>query len=198
MKAAIIGAKLGSQWDDIIQRVKEVLDSKQCNVDMSYFSSSTDEDASDLEGAFRRNKQLIKTSDFIVAETTQYSSGIGYLIADAIHHKKPVLALYNKTLGDKPSNIIKSSVITKQLIFLEYTDSNLAEGIVDFLKKVKSMVDTKFILQLPAEIDQYLEWASFHNNVPKSQVVRDAIISKMKKNPEWKDYLEGSASTFEL
>ncbi len=198
MKAAIIGAKLGSQWDSVIQSVKEVLESKQCSVDMSYFNSSTDEDASDLEDAFRRNKQLIKTNDFVVAETTQYSSGIGYLIADAIHHKKPVLALYNRDLGDKPSNVIKSSVITKQLIFLEYTESTLSEGVVNFLKKVKGMVDTKFILQLPAEIDQYLEWASFHNNVPKSQVVRDAIISKMKKNTEWKDYLDGAANSFEL
>lgn len=192
MKAGVLGVKLDpeSKWRGIIEEIKRMLELANCKVDMSYFATSTDEDAADLEKAFRRNRKLLTTNDFVVVETTKYSGGIGYLIAEAIHLKKPVLALYNEELGDKPSNVIMSSQKTKQLVFYEYTQDTLEEGIDQFVKKVKRMIDTKFIVQLPPELDQYIEWVAFEENTSKSQVVREAISNKMKRNERWKEYLK--------
>jgi hypothetical protein len=186
MKAAVIGAKLSNKWDKEVKLIKTTLEKQGIKVDFSYFNTDTNEDASNLESTYKRNQKLIKDSDFLVAETTEYSSGIGYLIANALNEKKPVLALHNKLKGGAPSNIIKSSSISKLLNFSEYDEKNLTDVTKSFIGEVKNMLDTKFILIISAEIERYLEWASDFRRMHKAQIVRAAIEEMMDKDKEYK------------
>ncbi|MFQ5493200.1 MAG: hypothetical protein ACE5DX_03515 [Candidatus Dojkabacteria bacterium] len=194
MKAAIIGAKLGHKWDDEISRIKTALEKKSIKTDFSYFDTSTDEDAQDLEAAYKRNQKLIKNTDFLIAEATEYSSGIGYLIATALNEKKPVLAMHNKAKGAHPSNIIKSSSNSKLLTFAEYESNDIDRIIIDFANRVKGMLDTKFILIISPEIERYLEWSSDYRRMHKAQIVRQAVEEQIAKDKEYKDYLKSEVA----
>ncbi|MBN1915653.1 hypothetical protein JW796_01490 [Candidatus Dojkabacteria bacterium] len=186
MKIAIIGPKVTNKWDKIYKQLKDILSQSGNVVDFSYFDTSTVDDAENLEGSYKKNQRLIKNADVIVAETTDFSSGIGYLIAKALNDKKPVLALYNKALGDKPSNIIKASSLSKLLTFNEYTEEGLSQSVKKFLNKVRKILDTKFILIISPQIDRYLEWAADFRRMHKAQIVRNAIEEMMGKDTEYK------------
>lgn len=182
MKAAIIGPKITDDWNQTYEEIRKILKSNQIEVDFSYFERSVDEDASDLERTYRSNQELIKKNDFIIAETTEYSGGIGYLIADSLNNKTPVLALFNSEKGKTPSNVIKSSTVSKRLEFKKYKSNNLDQIIKEYLLVVKPMLDTKFLVNLPVKLDRFLEFYAYKRGIPKSYIVREAIVDLMEKN----------------
>lgn len=182
MKAAIIGPKITNDWNKTYEEIRKILQSNQIEVDFSYFKRTTDEDAADLEGTYKSNQELIRKNDFIIAETTDYSGGIGYLIADALNNKTPVLALFNTEKGRKPSNIIKSSAVSKRLEFKKYNSNNLDKIIKEYILRGKTMYDTKFLVNLPAKLDRFLEFYAYKRGIPKSHIVREAIVDLMEKN----------------
>ena len=190
MKASIIGAKYPeNSLKNFYNEIKKVLESNEVNVNFDYFSTSIDEDNKDIEKTYKKNKKLIRDCDFLVAEVTLFGSGIGYLIAEAISMHKPVLALYNTKIGDKPSTIIKASSVSRKLNFVEYSEkSELKKSIEKYLKEVKTKLDTKFILIIPAEIDRYLEWASKEKRMHKAQLVREAIDKIIEEDRDYQEY----------
>lgn len=185
MKAAIIGPKITDSWQDIHNLIKEILNANGVKVDFNYFSTDTDQDAANLEATYKKNLSLIRNNDFIIAETTDYSGGIGYLIASALASKTPVLALYNKKRGDKPSNIIKSSSLSRRLEYYEYEIDELAAAIEKYIIKVRAIIDTKFILNLPSQLDRFLEYCSYKRGVPKAHIVRESIENLMNEYEGW-------------
>lgn len=190
MKAAVIGAKLHDKALEEAKIIEKALTDKGVKVDFSYFTTSTDQDAEQLEDTYKRNQKLLKNADFLIAEATDYSSGIGYLIASALNQKKPVLALHNTNRNAQPSNILKASSASKLLTFSEYgDDKTLSQRTADFANKVKGMLDTKFILIISPEIERYLEWSSDTRRMHKAQVVRQAVEEAMDKDKEYQDYL---------
>jgi 2'-deoxynucleoside 5'-phosphate N-hydrolase len=186
MKVAIVGGKYDESQIKIYKEIKKILEDQGINVDFSYFSTSVDQDDSNLEQTYQRNLKLIKNSDILIADTTIYSSGIGYLIASSLNLKKPVLALFDSESGKKSSNIIKSSARSKLLTFKEYTNKELIDVINNFIRSAKNILDTKFILIISPEIDRYLEWASAQKRMHKAQIVREAVEEMMKKDKDWK------------
>ncbi|KXK26811.1 MAG: hypothetical protein TR69_WS6001000832 [candidate division WS6 bacterium OLB20] len=192
MKAGIIGVKYDDELYPTYKLIKELIEKSGNKVDFTYFETSAEEDYKDLEGTHKRNQSLLKTNDFIIAETTNYGSGIGYLIAQALNEKKPVLALYNPEKGEKPSAIIKESANKSRLLhFSEYTDSTLEGVIKTFLSDLKKVMDTKFILIISPEIERYLEWVSDERRMHKAQVVRQAVEETIEKDKEYQEYLKG-------
>ena len=193
MKTAVFGKKLSltMKVHKLHQTIRDTLENMGVDVDFSYFDTTTDEDTSDLEKAYMRNQKLIRDSDFVIAETTDYSAGIGYLIADALHEKKPVLALFNKK-GDKlASNIIKSSASkSKSLTFVEYIPDQLEDVLKKFVTDVSKKLDTKFILIISPEIDRYLEWASDYKRMHKAQIVRNAVEKEMENDEDYIRFLK--------
>lgn len=191
MKAGIIGVKYDKDLYSTYKLIKELIEKSGNKADFSYFETSADEDYEDLQDTHKRNQQLLKANDFIIAETTQYGSGIGYLIAQALNDKKPVLALYNPEKGQKPSAIIKESANKSKLLhFAEYTDKSLEKEIKSFLNELKKIMDTKFILIISPEIERYLEWSADNRRLHKAQVVRQSVEDTMEKDKEYQEYLK--------
>jgi hypothetical protein len=167
-------------------RIVSIFDKQGHQVDKSQIVKSPQDDANDFEGAYKRNMTAIKKCDFLVAEVSNLSSGIGFLISTALTMKKPVLALYYKPSKHHLSTMLKGSTSNKLMFFKEYDDSNYEKVVKDFLNSVKSIIDTKFILIISPEIDRYLEWVSDNRRMHKAQVVRNAVEDIMKKDKDWK------------
>ena len=190
MNIYIIGADRRNKKNvETYQKVAEVLKNSGHTVDRTWIDTTTEEDASNFESAFKRNMTSIKKADIIVAEVTELTTGIGFLLSAALHVKKPVLALFNKDSGVTPSTTIKGSVATNKLLsYREYTFEILTEVLNDFFSEIKKKLDTKFILIISPDIDKYLEWSSDQKRMHKAQIVRQAVEKTMEDDQEWEEY----------
>lgn len=190
MKVAIIGSKYSKDSQEIFKKIIAILKNEDISIDTSYIDTKLEEDYSDLEAGHRRNKNMLKNSDILIAEATSDSHGIGFLIAEALSLKKPVLCLSYENRKGRPSSVLSSSAKEARLLqFKIYNDSNLKDIITSFLKEAKQKLDTKFILIIPAEIDRYLEWASKEKRMHKAQLVREAIDKIIEEDKDYQTFL---------
>jgi nucleoside 2-deoxyribosyltransferase len=172
-------------YNDIIKEIEK----SGSKVDRSWINRSSEEDSHDIENAYKRNMKSIKEADVVVAEVTELTSGVGFLISTALNQKKPVLALFNKANGGTPSNTLKGSN-NKLMDYREYTVNDIPSQIKGFFAKVKGLLDTKFILIISPQIERYLEWSSDFRRMHKAQIVRQAVEDMMDKDREFKAFLK--------
>lgn len=146
--------------------------------------------------AFNLNVKNIKNCDVILAEVSYSSSGLGYEISLALEEKKPVIAIYNMTEDlNHPKHIpsVPTSLkgnTSKYLLLREYDLKNLEKILELAMKDTKDLVDTKFILIIPPEIDKYLEWNARERNKAKAEVTREAIEKIMLEDEKYQEYLK--------
>ena len=188
MKAFFISSRINNNLQKVYTQIIKELKTSGVTVDESLIKRTSDQDAQDVELAFKLNMRSIKNADVIIAEVTELSSGIGFLIATALNEKKPVIALHNSEINSKQSKMLKGAQ-NKLLHFYTYTPESLSETIAKAVSLAKQKLDTKFILIIPAEIDRYLEWASKEKRMHKAQLVREAIDSIIVDDEEYQQYL---------
>lgn len=188
MKVAVIGSKVQKDNMGHYRTIKTILEQRGMLVDFSHFNKSLEDDYSDLEATHKKNQKIIKNCDFMIADLTQFSTGIGYMIANAISLKKPVLSLFNKKEGKLIPQAIKSSAMHSKLLkYVEYREeSELDQVITNYVKDIKQRLDTKFILIISPDIDRYLEWASGSKRMHKAQIVRTAMEELISRDKEYK------------
>ena len=150
--------------------------------------SSTEEmDYDKLSKVFKDNQKKILTCDVVIAEMSNQSTGIGYEIAQSTMSNKPVLLIGKKTKKFSENFTVNSS---NRLSYKQYADVKEANQIVDdFLRDAKKKLDSKFILIIPPEIEQYLSWASNKKGIRKAEIVRTAIEKQIEIDNDYKKYL---------
>lgn len=143
----------------------------------------------DLSKKFEKTDKFIKDSDILIAEVTNADSKVGYEIARALDEKKVVITLEEESSKNLYPNIHGNK--SRTLISKKYKDGNLIETIEKALKEAAGKLDSKFILIISPEIDRYLEWSAQTKRMHKAQIVRNAVEQQMKKDKEYKTYLQG-------
>lgn len=182
MNVGVVAAKLDHRTKDFEKNIAQVIKDLGEKSDMSYFDTGVEEDTDNLSSLYQKNQSLIRKNDLFIADITFYSSGIGYLVSEAINNKKPVLVLFNKEYGTQPSNIIKSTANNKRVFFREYTFDNLSDIVKKYFRSSKRLIDTRYILNLPSHLDRFLDYYSYKRGIPKSHIVREAIERTMNEN----------------
>lgn len=83
---------------------------------------------------YRRDTSWIDDSDVLIAEVSTPSHGVGYEIAYALHHGKPVLCIYEQ---GKPVSKMLSGNTHPNIYVKSYTDSNnMVQIIRSFLEEM--------------------------------------------------------------
>lgn len=122
-------------------------------------------------------EKWINACDFVVAETSFPSISVGYEIALALFHNKPVLVLY--VTGHPPS--LLAHYKNEKLICEKYTLPTLVDFINDFVNYVEGTNDSRFTFFITAEIASYLEKVAKREKLPKSVYLRKLIERAMRK-----------------
>ena len=139
----------------------------------------------------KKNINNIKKCDVVVAEVSFISGSIGYHISTGITEKKPILILYDfEELRDQAR--LATSLLglpSKYLVFKPYKLSNLTEVLKSSFIEIKDLMHTKFNFLVPPEISSYMEWQNKYKNRPKSELVREALEEKMRRDKEYLDSL---------
>lgn len=151
----------------------------------------TQKEDSELVRAFNKAIKLIKESDYIIAELTRPSAAVGFEIAYALGEKKPVLVLYNEEKLEKLSTPFRGNK-SKYIRIRKYSSqTELKNAIKFFLDDIKDLIDSKFILIIPAIIDRYLEWNVKERGLSKAEVTRNAIEAALEDDKEYKEAIKG-------
>ncbi|MAG59294.1 hypothetical protein CMO96_00690 [Candidatus Woesebacteria bacterium] len=130
----------------------------------------------------RGETHLLAQADFVVAEISAPSFGVGYVIKQALDQRKPVLCLY-------PDNMDPASVSD---VFLGSTSNLLRVGFYS-RKTLHQILDSnldvtqfkglaKFNFLITPDIATYLDWAVKSTKQSKSEFLRDAVVKNLIKN----------------
>lgn len=156
-------------------------------VDLSDKELKTSEHATEL---FKNAEKAIKDTDIVIAEVSKSDSKVGFEIARAFSEKKFVIALELED-GKETVNPVIHGNKSKSLIHKRYHAKNIIEVIEDSVKEAASKLDSKFILIISPEIDRYMVWAAQTKRMHKAQVVRSALEQMIKKDTDYRNYLQG-------
>jgi hypothetical protein len=145
--------------------------------------------AADISKSFTQIDKYIKDTDILLADITEADTKVGFEIARAIDEKKVVVVLENDK--SKVSTLVIHGNQNRQVVTAKYNAKNIDSVIQDAVKEASSRLDSKFILIISPEMDRYLNWASKVKRTHKAQVVRAALEALMKKDKEYKEYIQG-------
>ena len=139
-----------------------------------------------LQQIYIENQKKILTSDVVICEMSNTSTGIGYDVAQASLANKPILVLCHDNSKLTTESIVGNQ--SKRLVVKRYNENNLTDILDEFIQSASKMLDSKFILIIPPEIEQYLSWASHKKGVRKAELVRAAIDKYMDLDQDYKKY----------
>lgn len=128
-----------------------------------------------------KQNQLIKECDAMIVEASIPSFGVGYLLAQALNERKPILCLYPK---DKDIEVLSDGIkgSTSSLISLKlYGKNNLEEIITDFLDGLMLNPLQKFNFIASKEIIGFIEEGAKKQSKSKSEFLRDLIVNEHLK-----------------
>lgn len=106
---------------------------------------------------------------------------IGHEITVALEKGKPVIVLY--TLGKEP--ILFHGIQNNKVLWVEYTQANLVEKLVEALDQAKKMIDVRFNFFVSPKILAYLDWVAKEKMTPRSVFLRSLIEKEMKKDKDF-------------
>jgi hypothetical protein len=171
---------------DTIEKAGHTVNSDVLKSNLQEFIKKAEED---LILLYQNIEKSLKKADIVIAEISKSSSGIGFLVAQALNFRKPVLVLYAKG-SSIPAPVPLKGQKSKLLYFKEYEQKELHNIIDNFLRDIKDKLDTKFILIISPEIDRYLEWAADYKRMHKAQIVRNSVEREMENDKEYEKFLE--------
>jgi hypothetical protein len=119
----------------------------------------------------------LKKADVIIVEVTMHSMSMGFLVNKGLELSKPTICLYSNS---KPPFFL-SGIKDPNLLVIEYSNSNIEEVIFDAFEYISGKRDKRFNLMLSPTIFNSLNEISKKKRIPKSQIIRQAILELVKK-----------------
>ena len=183
--------------EPILKRLVDYMHSKpELNllVDFHWFDESRSKD----EDFFDKDIQMIDKADFIVAEISYPSSGVGFQIAYALSKKKRVLALYKDRLNDNVSKFLTS--ISQHLMTIErYDESRLLSVLDRYFSLTKPFKLYKFNFIISERIKDYLNWKAKDKHKSISEYLREQVEKKIiDQDKNYQKYLLNKKETLSI
>jgi len=125
------------------------------------------------------NLAALHQSDVVIIEATPYSFGLGFQMAAALHHQKPVLVVSRERLKYK----YISGFVDNLLTYKTYSNRDeLARTVSAFLQKnTVHTKDLRFNIMLTRKISKFLDEKTKETGKNRSEVIRDIIKSSDTK-----------------
>lgn len=135
--------------------------------------------------------------DAVIIDASSETSEIGYMLAIALAHKKPVLYLLRKgsLLDASVDSLSKNGEVKKLLHVVFYASDSFVRKVKSFLQYLdqnlgKESFSIKFTLRLSPRIDRYLNWKAGKADKNKADFLRDWVNDLMQSDEEFKKRLQ--------
>lgn len=170
-----------------LPKQKSFLELKRAFPKSTHYDVYTREDLFDEEQnlweEFKNRQNLILTADIVIADESAVSIPISYELALALDYKKPCLL----TISQNSKAVERLLGLKhKKLTIKRYSSSTqLSKIIADYIQSVKNTQDAKLFMNIPPNVNKYLEWIVANTNKSKSDVVRSAVENAARKDKKY-------------
>jgi hypothetical protein len=139
---------------------------------------------------FEAETHALENSDYLVAEISYPSVGVGYLIAHAVMRKKKILCLYKENIHKSISSFITS--IPKNKITVKKYDNDTLEPILsDYFATTKPFKLYKFNFVISQKIKDYIDWLATDTKASVSEQLRNIVEEKIiNQDKKYQDFIE--------
>lgn len=114
----------------------------------------------------------------------------------ALALNKPTLILFDENIRTDEralSTILLGTMALKRSYLEKYNLDNKADlekTVQKFLKESSSLIESKFYIILPPEINRYLEWWSYNKRLPKVNKIRELLNKDIGDDKEWQEFIK--------
>ena len=143
--------------------------------DFNWLNGNKERDNDDY---FEKDIQAIENSDFVVAEISYPSSGVGFQISYSLTKKKKVLCLYKDTLNKTVSKFLKSLPENHTKV-IKYDSNNLDAILAKYFSVTKPFKLHKFNFIISEKIKDYLKWLAEDTSQSVSEKLRYLVEKKI-------------------
>lgn len=172
-------------YKKIIELVKELgheIARDWVSSDQEFISTGRKHNELDWQKLNEQNLAALSRSELIIAEATSPSFSVGFLVANAIQQKKPVLILTrnNALAGTFVSGI--DSDFVRLVDYEEGDDAKLKKDIGEFIdENTIENKDLRFNFFIDRPIYNYLRWAAFKTGKTKAEILRELVLKEIEK-----------------
>lgn len=147
----------------------------ELTADFNWFNSSKKRNDDDY---YEAGVDAIENSDFVVAEISYASSGVGFQIAYSLAKKKKVLCLYKDTLNRTVSKFLKS-LPENHVKIVKYDNDNLVRMLTKYFSLTKPFKLHKFNFIISEKIKDYIKWLGKEQSHSVSEKLRFLVEKKI-------------------
>lgn len=147
------------------------------------FEKVKDSSDRELVKHYKRTLKNISNSDFVVAEVSAPTIGIGHEITIAIEKGKPVVVLLVE--GSLTPQILKA-IPAGRVRTVKYKLENLEGVLSEAIYDLKGSIPIRFNFFVSPEINEYLDWISRVKRIPRAVYIRELLEKEMARNKEYK------------
>jgi len=141
-------------------------------------------------------KKEFEEFDALVLDGSSQDSDIGYYLAIALAHKKPVLYLLKKgdVIDSAVEALTRNKEVKKYIKIVFYSSESLVRKIKSFLQYLdqsigKELYTIKYTLRLSPRLDRYITWKAQQLKRNKADYIRDHVNELMKSDTEFRERL---------
>ncbi len=139
---------------------------------------------------FEAETRGLEYSDFLVAEISYPSVGVGFLISYAVMKKKKILCLYKENIHKTISAFI-TSIPKNKITIKKYDNESLEPILSEYFAKTKPFKLHKFNFIISQKIKDYLDWLSQDSTISLSEKLRNIVEEKIiDTDKEYDSYLK--------
>lgn len=172
-----------NQYKKIIATLEKMGHSVICSTAITQSGSLKNQSSEEAITNQKKLSKWKKQSDVVLVEASVPSFGVGQEISEALTDNKQVIVLYKG--ASKPHILISQN--QEALYFAQYTDTNLAKVLEDYIEYARGNSDTRFNFFISPQIGYYLDWVSRKRKLPRAVYLRRLIEDEMKNNEEYQN-----------
>lgn len=147
-----------------------------------FIKSGKKHTATEWEHIISENMAALARADVVIAEASAMTFSTGYLVAHAIHHKKPTLVLAR---DNQLEGTFGSGIVSDFVRLVNYSESDVRDIVAEFIDQNNiDSKDLRFNFFIDRQIYNYLRWAAYKTGKNKSEILRELVVREIEKNDD--------------
>ncbi len=147
--------------------------------ELDFSESGASHSTIDWQKVNDENMAALSRADLVIAEASDRGFSTGFLVANTIHQKKPVLVL---TRNNELAGTFGSGIVSDFVRSANYNLENVRDIIADFINENNiDSKDLRFNFFIDRQIYNYLRWAAYKTGKNKSEILRELILKEIDK-----------------
>lgn len=168
---------------DSYSTILEALSVFGCSISQSWIiellSGKAPTDSKTGLSILEQQQVLLREADLMVVECSRPSTGIGYLMHQAVGERTPILCLYDESTSTEDVSDMITGNHSTLIKLRQYNKITVSSVVGEYLEHLSGEDLHKFNFLATSEILRYIESGAETTGKSKSEFLRDEMVAKL-------------------